>query len=157
MLPLLTVAATPARARAGAAVVVTLIALALLGDVGARLGGARRRAMVGRVLAPGAASTATTRSSAPSSDTRQYARLAMLIDRLMPEFDATRIEHRVVAGRIGEAYAAAVGIDFVDAVQREPRAAGLLGAARPDGAGRVRARTVGFGGRGERAGGLAAR
>ena len=41
----------------------------------------------------------------------------MLIDRLMPEFDATRIEHRVVAGRVGEAYAAAVGIDFVDAVR----------------------------------------
>ena len=81
----------------------------------------------------------------------------MLIDRLMPEFDATRIEHRVVAGRIGEAYAAAVGIDFVDAV-RESHALRVVLA--------LRARTervasvleaVGFGGRGERAGGLAAR
>jgi hypothetical protein len=41
------------------------------------------------------------------SSTRRYARSAMLIDRLMPEFDATRIEHRVVAGRVSDAYAAA--------------------------------------------------
>ena len=41
----------------------------------------------------------------------------MLIDHLMPEFDATRIEHRVIAGRVGEAYAAAIAIDFVDAVR----------------------------------------
>jgi hypothetical protein len=41
----------------------------------------------------------------------------MLIDRLMPEFDATRIEHRVVAARVSNAYAAAVGIDFVDPVR----------------------------------------
>jgi len=42
----------------------------------------------------------------------------MLIDRLMPEFDATRIEHRVVVGRGSDVYAAAVGIDFVDAVRQ---------------------------------------
>jgi VIT family len=41
LVPLLTVEAAPARARAGAVVVVTLLALALLGDVGAPLGGAR--------------------------------------------------------------------------------------------------------------------
>jgi hypothetical protein len=35
----------------------------------------------------------------------------------MPEFDATRIEHRVVAARVSDAYAAAVGVDFVDTVR----------------------------------------
>jgi hypothetical protein len=50
----------------------------------------------------------------------------MLIDRLMPEFDATRIEHRVVAGRASEAYAAAVGVDFVDAVRQSHALRGLL-------------------------------
>ena len=50
----------------------------------------------------------------------------MLIDRLMPEFDATRIEHRVVAGRVSDAYAAAVGIDFVDAVRQSHALRGLL-------------------------------
>jgi VIT1/CCC1 family predicted Fe2+/Mn2+ transporter len=60
VLPLLTVAATPARARAGAAVVVTLIALALLGDIGARLGGAPRRRATVRVVAWGAVAMAST-------------------------------------------------------------------------------------------------
>jgi hypothetical protein len=50
----------------------------------------------------------------------------MLIDRLMPEFDATRIEHRVVAGRASDAYAAAVGVDFVDAVRQSHALRGLL-------------------------------
>ena len=61
-LPLLAVGATPAGARVGVAVLVTLVALALLGDLGARLGGApRRRAMV-RVVAWGAAAMAITAS-----------------------------------------------------------------------------------------------
>jgi hypothetical protein len=50
----------------------------------------------------------------------------MLIDRLMPEFDATRIEHRVVSGPVSDAYAAAVGIDFIDAVRESHAARGLL-------------------------------
>jgi hypothetical protein len=50
----------------------------------------------------------------------------MLIDCLMPEFDATRIEHRVVAARLSDAYAAAVGIDFVDAVRQSHALRGLL-------------------------------
>ena len=59
-LPLLAVAATPARARVGVAVVVTLIALGLLGDLGARLGGAPRRRATVRVVAWGAIAMAIT-------------------------------------------------------------------------------------------------
>ena len=59
-LPLLSVAATPASARAGATVVVALIALGLLGAVGARLGGAPRLRATVRVVAWGAMATAVT-------------------------------------------------------------------------------------------------
>ena len=59
-LPLLAVGATPAEARVGVAVVVTLIALGLLGDLGARLGGAPRRRATVRVIAWGAAAMAIT-------------------------------------------------------------------------------------------------
>jgi VIT1/CCC1 family predicted Fe2+/Mn2+ transporter len=59
-LPLLAVAVTPARARVAATVVVTLVALGLLGDLGARLGGAPRRHATVRVLAWGAVAMAIT-------------------------------------------------------------------------------------------------
>jgi vacuolar iron transporter family protein len=59
-LPLLAVAATPARARVGATVVIAGVALGLLGDLGARLGGAPRRRATVRVLAWGAAAMAIT-------------------------------------------------------------------------------------------------
>jgi VIT1/CCC1 family predicted Fe2+/Mn2+ transporter len=59
-LPLLAVAATPARARVGATVIVALVALGLLGDLGARLGGAPRRRATVRVVAWGAAAMAIT-------------------------------------------------------------------------------------------------
>jgi VIT1/CCC1 family predicted Fe2+/Mn2+ transporter len=59
-LPLLAVAATPAWARAGVAVLVTLVALGLLGGLGARLGGAPRRRATVRVVAWGAAAMAIT-------------------------------------------------------------------------------------------------
>jgi VIT1/CCC1 family predicted Fe2+/Mn2+ transporter len=59
-LPLLAVAVTPAGARVAVTVVVTLIALGLLGDLGARLGGAPRRPATIRVLAWGAAAMAIT-------------------------------------------------------------------------------------------------
>jgi VIT1/CCC1 family predicted Fe2+/Mn2+ transporter len=59
-LPLLAVAITPASARIGATVAVTLVALALLGDVGARLGGAPRRRATVRVVAWGAVAMAIT-------------------------------------------------------------------------------------------------
>jgi vacuolar iron transporter family protein len=59
-LPLLAIALVPAQARAGATVVVTLIALGLLGDAGARLGGAPRRRATARVVAWGAAAMAIT-------------------------------------------------------------------------------------------------
>lgn len=61
-LPLLAVAATPDWARAGAAVIVTLIALALLGALGARLGGAPPRPAAARVVAWGVAAMAITAS-----------------------------------------------------------------------------------------------
>ncbi|MEA2482415.1 MAG: vacuolar iron transporter family protein [Thermoleophilaceae bacterium] len=53
-LPLVVVAVAPASARVGAAILVTLIALALLGDLGARLGGAPRRPATIRVVTWGA-------------------------------------------------------------------------------------------------------
>jgi VIT1/CCC1 family predicted Fe2+/Mn2+ transporter len=59
-LPLLAVAAAPAPARVGVAVVVTMTALALLGDLGARLGGAPRRRATVRVIAWGAVAMAVT-------------------------------------------------------------------------------------------------
>ena len=59
-LPLLAVAVTPVSARAGVAVAVTLIALGLLGDLGARLGGAPRRRATVRVVAWGAIAMAIT-------------------------------------------------------------------------------------------------
>ncbi len=59
-LPLLAVAVTPAGARVGVTVAVTLIALALLGDLGARLGGAPRIRATIRVLAWGALAMAIT-------------------------------------------------------------------------------------------------
>ena len=59
-LPLLAVAVTPARARVGVAVIVTVIALGVLGDLGARLGGAPRRRATARVVAWGAIAMALT-------------------------------------------------------------------------------------------------
>ena len=59
-LPLLAVAATPASVRVGVTVVVTLVALGLLGDLGARLGGAPRRAATVRVVAWGAVAMTIT-------------------------------------------------------------------------------------------------
>jgi VIT1/CCC1 family predicted Fe2+/Mn2+ transporter len=59
-LPLLAVALTPAPTRAVVTVVVTLIALALLGDLGARLGGAPRGRATVRVVAWGALAMAIT-------------------------------------------------------------------------------------------------
>ena len=59
-LPLLSVAATPASARAATTVIVALIALGLLGAVGARLGGAPRLRATVRVVAWGAVAMAVT-------------------------------------------------------------------------------------------------
>jgi VIT1/CCC1 family predicted Fe2+/Mn2+ transporter len=61
-LPLLAVGLTPAGARVAATVVVTFVALALLGDLGARLGGAPRRPATIRVLVWGAVAMAITAS-----------------------------------------------------------------------------------------------
>jgi VIT1/CCC1 family predicted Fe2+/Mn2+ transporter len=58
--PLATVAAVPSAARIAAAVVLTLVALGLLGYVGARLGGAPRRRATVRVVAWGAVAMAST-------------------------------------------------------------------------------------------------
>src|SRR4051794_11546926 len=59
-LPLIVVALAPASVRVIAAVIVTLIALALLGDLGARLGGAPRRPATIRVVTWGAVAMAVT-------------------------------------------------------------------------------------------------
>ncbi|MEA2156275.1 MAG: vacuolar iron transporter family protein [Solirubrobacteraceae bacterium] len=59
-LPLIAVAVTPAPARAGATVAVTFAALALLGDLGARLGGAPRLRATIRVVVWGAVAMAVT-------------------------------------------------------------------------------------------------
>jgi VIT1/CCC1 family predicted Fe2+/Mn2+ transporter len=59
-LPLLVVALTPAEVRIAATVVATLVALALLGDVGASLGGAPRRRATLRVVVWGAVAMAVT-------------------------------------------------------------------------------------------------
>ena len=59
-LPLVAAAVVPAGARVPVVVVVTLLALGLLGDLGARLGGAPRRTATTRVLAWGAAAMAVT-------------------------------------------------------------------------------------------------
>jgi VIT1/CCC1 family predicted Fe2+/Mn2+ transporter len=59
-LPLVTAVAAPAPTLAAAVVVVTLLALGLLGDLGARLGGAPRRVATFRVIAWGLVALATT-------------------------------------------------------------------------------------------------
>jgi VIT1/CCC1 family predicted Fe2+/Mn2+ transporter len=59
-LPLLAVAVTPSQLRVGATVVVTLVALGLLGDLGARLGGAPRFRATVRVVAWGTVAMAIT-------------------------------------------------------------------------------------------------
>ncbi|MCW3026827.1 MAG: hypothetical protein JWN81_38 [Solirubrobacterales bacterium] len=50
----------------------------------------------------------------------------MLLDDLMPEFDATRIEHRVIDGRPADVYEAAIHADFVDAMRRSRIVRGLF-------------------------------
>ena len=59
-LPLIAVGVAPAAARGAATVAVTLIALGMLGDLGARLGGAPRRPATLRVLLWGALAMAVT-------------------------------------------------------------------------------------------------
>lgn len=59
-LPLLAVGATPGSARVGVTVVLTLIALGLLGGLGARLGGAPRYRATVRVIVWGAVAMAVT-------------------------------------------------------------------------------------------------
>lgn len=60
VLPLVAIGLAPASVRASVCVVTTLVALALLGDVGARLGGARRLRATLRVLVWGAVAMAVT-------------------------------------------------------------------------------------------------
>jgi hypothetical protein len=42
----------------------------------------------------------------------------MLLDGLMPEFDATRIEHRVIDSRLADVYYAAIQADFLEVWRR---------------------------------------
>jgi hypothetical protein len=50
----------------------------------------------------------------------------VLLDDLMPEFDATRLEHRVIDGSAPEVYEAVVHADFLDAVRRSRTVRGLF-------------------------------
>jgi len=50
----------------------------------------------------------------------------MLLDSLMPELDATRIEHRLIDGPPAHVYEAAVHADFLDAVRRSMMVRGLF-------------------------------
>lgn len=50
----------------------------------------------------------------------------MLLDSLMPAFDATRIEHRVIDGRPAAVYEAAIHADFLDAMRRSRIGHGLF-------------------------------
>src|SRR5512132_76255 len=50
----------------------------------------------------------------------------MLLDDLMPEFDATRIEHSVIDGRSADVYPVAIHVDFLDAVRRSRTVRGLF-------------------------------
>ena len=58
----------------------------------------------------------------------------MLLDGLMPEFDATRIEHRVIDGRPADGYEAAIHADFLDAMRRSRMVRSLFRDARRCGA-----------------------
>ena len=60
ILPLVAIGLAPASVRAAVCVAATLVALAVLGDTGARLGGARRLPATARVLAWGAVAMAVT-------------------------------------------------------------------------------------------------
>ena len=60
ILPLMAIAVVPRSARAPVCVIVTLLALALLGDVGAKLGGAPRLRAIARTLAWGAVAMGVT-------------------------------------------------------------------------------------------------
>jgi hypothetical protein len=50
----------------------------------------------------------------------------MLLDGLMPEFDATRTEHRVIDGSPADVYEAVIHVDLVDAVRRSRIVSGLF-------------------------------
>jgi hypothetical protein len=51
----------------------------------------------------------------------------VLLDSLLPEFDVTRIEHRVIDGRPAGVYEVAIHADFLDAVRRRRIVRGLFG------------------------------
>ena len=50
----------------------------------------------------------------------------MLLESLMPEFDASRIEHRVIDGPTADVYEAVLHADFLDAVRRSQTVRGLF-------------------------------
>jgi hypothetical protein len=50
----------------------------------------------------------------------------VLLDSLMPEFDASRIEHLVIDGQTADVYDAVVHADFIDAVRRSRTVRGLF-------------------------------
>lgn len=54
-------------------------------------------------------------------------RAPMLLDSLLPDFDATRIEHRVVPGTATDVYPIAIEVDFIEAVRRSQAVRALFG------------------------------
>jgi hypothetical protein len=50
----------------------------------------------------------------------------MLLDSLIPEFDATRMEHRVIDGRPADVYEVAIHVDFLEAMRRSLIVRGLF-------------------------------
>jgi hypothetical protein len=51
----------------------------------------------------------------------------MLLDRLMPTYDATRAEHLIVAAEQSRVYDAAMSVDFLDAVRRNRAVRAVFG------------------------------
>jgi hypothetical protein len=68
----------------------------------------------------------TNVSTNPSPTPAPRLAQSMLLDTLMPEFDAVRVEHRVIAGSQSEVYDAAIHADLVDAMRRSRVVRGLF-------------------------------
>ena len=64
--------------------------------------------------------------TAPVDDRPAQNSDAMLLDAFMPNFDATRIEQRVIDGRPAAVYEAAIHADLVDALRRSRIVRGLF-------------------------------
>jgi len=55
----------------------------------------------------------------------------MLIDRLMPVYNAVRVEHRIITGDLATVYGATRRADFIRALARVHQRPGAVRRARP--------------------------